>query len=276
MRTASEMGIRTVAVFVEADARSPHIDDADDAVLLAGRVVPRRRSGDRRSARVGSRRHPSRLRLPVRERRLRRGGDRGGPHLGRSGPEAIAAMGDKLAAKRLAVEAGVPTLPSARTRPRLLASAGPAARQGPRRAAGGKGMRIVERAEDLADAVAAARREALGGFGDDTVFPRALRRPLTATSRSRSSGTATATSCTSESVSAPSSAATRRWSRRRRRRWSTPPCGPRMGEAALAIAPPPRVPLGGDRRVPRRRRAGRTAAALLVPGGQHALRWSTR
>ena len=83
-------------------------------------------------------------------------------------------MGDKIAAKRVAVEAGVPTLPSSEDLtatdaaiddtvgyPLLVkASAG----------GGGKGMRIVESSADLVEAVAAAQREALSGFGDDTVF----------------------------------------------------------------------------------------------------------
>ncbi|HEY5336534.1 MAG TPA: biotin carboxylase N-terminal domain-containing protein, partial [Mycobacteriales bacterium] len=87
-------------------------------------------------------------------------------------PEAIAAMGDKLAAKKLMVAAGVPTLPSATIgaddRPDVdlgfpllvKASAG----------GGGKGMRVVLDAAELAEAVAAARREALAAFGDGTVF----------------------------------------------------------------------------------------------------------
>src|SRR5690606_7524649 len=83
--------------------------------------------------------------------------------------EVIAAMGDKLAAKRAAQEAGVPTLRSSDDAtddrgigyPLLVkAVAG----------GGGTGMRLVESPGDLAEAVAAARREAAGAFGDDRVF----------------------------------------------------------------------------------------------------------
>ena len=101
---------------------------------------------------------------------------------------------------------------------------------------GGKGMRDRRAPAELAEAVAAAQREAAGAFGDGTRVPRALRAADRATSRSRSSATRTATSCTSASASARSSAATRRSSRSHRRRWSTTRCERRMGEAALALA----------------------------------------
>ena len=90
-------------------------------------------------------------------------------------PSAIAAMGDKLAAKRTMVDAAVPTLPSVEETdatdlsavskdigfPLLVkASAG----------GGGKGMRVVDAENELEDAIAGAKREALGAFGDDSVF----------------------------------------------------------------------------------------------------------
>jgi acetyl-CoA/propionyl-CoA carboxylase biotin carboxyl carrier protein len=86
------------------------------------------------------------------------------------GPSAEASelMGDKLRAKELAREAGVPVVPAfteAEARqadyPLLVKAAA---------GGGGRGMRVVERVEDLDAALAAARREALAGFGDDRVF----------------------------------------------------------------------------------------------------------
>ncbi len=87
-------------------------------------------------------------------------------------PATIEAMGDKLAAKRLAVEAGVPTLPSS-DRPDDPAEAQRVGYPLLVKAAaggGGKGMRVVNTPDELVEAVASARREAASSFGDDRVF----------------------------------------------------------------------------------------------------------
>jgi acetyl/propionyl-CoA carboxylase alpha subunit len=91
------------------------------------------------------------------------------------GPSAASLRlgGDKLAAKRIAAENGVPTLPQGTPEeigfPLLIKAAA---------GGGGRGMRIVRRPEELDEAMAAARREAEGAFGDDTVFcERYLDRP---------------------------------------------------------------------------------------------------
>jgi len=80
-------------------------------------------------------------------------------------PEALRRGGDKLEAKRIAEAAGVPTLPTGEPEelgfPLLVKAAA---------GGGGRGMRVVERAEDLADALDGARREAEAAFGDGTVF----------------------------------------------------------------------------------------------------------
>ncbi len=169
MRTATDMGIRTVAVFVAADAGSPHVDDADDAVLLpdggyldASAVLEAARVSGADAV------HPGYGFLSENAAFARAVIDAGLVWVGPM-PDAIAAMGDKLAAKRLAVEAGVPTLPSAED-PAEAAGVGYPLLVKAAAGGGGKGMRIVERPEDLDEAVAAARREALGGFGDATVF----------------------------------------------------------------------------------------------------------
>ena len=124
-------------------------------------------------------------------------------------------MGDKLAAKRVAESVGVPTLPSAE----LLGDdaqgwAGQAETVGypllvkAAAGGGGRGMRLVSSPDELAEAVRSARREAASSFGDATVFaerwlaaPRHIEVQVVADQ--------TATCCTSASVSAPSSAATR-------------------------------------------------------------------
>ena len=88
-------------------------------------------------------------------------------------PAALRAGGDKLAAKETARAAGVPVLPTGAPEeigfPLLVKAAA---------GGGGRGMRIVRTPEELDDAVEAARREAEGAFGDDTVFfERYLERP---------------------------------------------------------------------------------------------------
>jgi acetyl/propionyl-CoA carboxylase alpha subunit len=88
-------------------------------------------------------------------------------------PAALRAGGDKLEAKRTAIAAGVPVLPTGTPNeigfPLLVKAAA---------GGGGRGMRIVRDASELDDAVDAARREAASAFGDDTVFfERYLERP---------------------------------------------------------------------------------------------------
>ena len=79
--------------------------------------------------------------------------------------EALRASGDKLEAKRLAREAGVPVVPGGSPEevgyPLIVKAAA---------GGGGRGMRVVHTAEDLEEALASARREAKAGFGDERVF----------------------------------------------------------------------------------------------------------
>ena len=84
-------------------------------------------------------------------------------------PDALRAGGDKLAAKRVAAEAGAPTIPEA-TEPPLIVKAAAGG--------GGRGMRVVRAHDELDEAVHAARREAKAAFGDDRVYlERYLERP---------------------------------------------------------------------------------------------------
>jgi acetyl/propionyl-CoA carboxylase alpha subunit len=84
-------------------------------------------------------------------------------------PDALRRGGDKLEAKRIATEAGVPTVPEA-TEPPLIVKAAAGG--------GGRGMRIVRNRDELEAALEAARREASAGFGDDRVYlERYLERP---------------------------------------------------------------------------------------------------
>jgi excisionase family DNA binding protein len=92
-------------------------------------------------------------------------------------PAAIRAMGDKAAARRLARGLGVPTLPgydgvdqSDEAITAAAAEIGPPLLVKPSAGGGGKGMRIVDDLDQLGDALAGARREALAGFGDDRII----------------------------------------------------------------------------------------------------------
>jgi acetyl/propionyl-CoA carboxylase alpha subunit len=83
--------------------------------------------------------------------------------------DALRKGGDKLSAKRIAEEAGVPTIPAADEAPLIVKAAA---------GGGGRGMRVVRTRDELEEAVAAARREAAAAFGDDTVYlERYLERP---------------------------------------------------------------------------------------------------
>ena len=168
-RSARAMGMRCIAVYVDADADAPFVADADEAVRLddggyldaAAMIAAAQLSG-------ADAIHPGYGFLSENADFARAVGKAGIAWVGPS-PVVIASMGDKLAAKRVAAEAGVPTLPSSEDLtddghvgyPLLVkASAG----------GGGKGMRVVDEPEGLAEAIASAKREAAAGFGDDTVF----------------------------------------------------------------------------------------------------------
>ncbi len=167
-RTARAMGLRCIAVYVDADADSPHVRDADIAVRLvsgyldgAAIVAAARASG-------ADAIHPGYGFLSENSTFAQLVLDSGLVWVGPP-PQAIGAMGDKIAAKQAAIEAGVPTLPSTESTDGIAAIGYPilvkAAAGG-----GGKGMRIVERADDLVEAIQSAQREAATGFGDDRVF----------------------------------------------------------------------------------------------------------
>ena len=179
-RTARAMGIRTVAVYSDPDADAAHVAAADEAVALRGAAA--RDSylrGDLlidAAVRAGADAvHPGYGFLSEDAGFAAACADAGLVFVGPS-PEAIAAMGDKLAAKERFAALGVPVLPSwapADVPPDAYPVLVKAAAGG-----GGKGMRVVDRPEDLAEAVAAAQREAAAAFGDDRVFvERYLRRP---------------------------------------------------------------------------------------------------
>jgi len=189
IRTARRMGVRTVAVYSDADCDALHVRLADearrigpppaaqsylniDAVLAAARA-----SGAQAI-------HPGYGFLAENENFAAACERAGIVFIGPS-PQAIAAMGDKAAAKRLMDKAGVPLVPGYHGESQddaLLAKE--AARVGfpviikPSAGGGGKGMRVVHDSKAFGDALAAARREAKSAFADEHVLiERYLQRP---------------------------------------------------------------------------------------------------
>ncbi|MEH0829166.1 MULTISPECIES: biotin carboxylase N-terminal domain-containing protein [Micromonospora] len=169
--TCRALGVATVAVHSDADADAPFVADADQAVRLPGNTpaetylrIDAVLDAARRSGADAV--HPGYGFLAENAEFAAAVTDAGLTWVGPSA-KAIAAMGDKMAAKALLADAGVPMLPTwtdpaeVTAFPVLVkASAG----------GGGRGMRIVRDAAGLAEAVAGARREAAAAFGDGTVF----------------------------------------------------------------------------------------------------------
>jgi propionyl-CoA carboxylase alpha chain len=168
VRGANEMGIRSVGVYVDADASAPFIGDCDEAVRLSTGYLDGAAILDAARLTGAEAIHPGYGFLSENAEFAAQVQAAGLIWIGPS-PSVIAAVGDKLAAKEMARSAGVPTLPSSED-PSDARSIGYPLMVKAAAGGGGKGMRIVHDAEHLEEAVAAARREALSGFGDDRVF----------------------------------------------------------------------------------------------------------
>lgn len=162
------MGLHCVAVYVDADAEAPFVQDADEAVRLESSYLDGAAILAAAKATGAGAIHPGYGFLSENAGFARDVAAAGIAWVGPS-PEAIEQMGDKIAAKALAESCDVPTLPGSED-PREDAEVGYPLLVKAAAGGGGKGMRIVESAEALDDAVASAKREALGGFGDDRVF----------------------------------------------------------------------------------------------------------
>ena len=180
-RTARRMGIRTVAVYSDADARAAHVAACDESAHIGGaRPQDSYLRGDvilEAARRAGAEAvHPGYGFLSENADFARACAAAGMVFVGPS-PDAIAAMGSKSAAKALMEKAGVPLTPGYhgdRQEPDYLQDQ--ARRIGfpvlikAVSGGGGKGMRRVDRAEDFATALAGCRREAQASFGDDRVL----------------------------------------------------------------------------------------------------------
>lgn len=181
IRACRELGVRSVAVYSDADATAPHVRAADEAVHIGPAVAAEsylRIDGLLDAARkTGAEAvHPGYGFLSERAPFARAVREAGLVFIGPPA-EAIEAVGSKTAARTLAMRAKVPIVPGT-TEP--LRDAGEATKVAGQfgypvllKAAaggGGKGMRVVRAAGELAGALDAARREAQKAFGDDAVY----------------------------------------------------------------------------------------------------------
>jgi acetyl-CoA/propionyl-CoA carboxylase biotin carboxyl carrier protein len=181
IRTLRALGIRSVAVFSDADADARHVREADTAVRIGPPPaaesylrVDRLLEAARRTGAQAV--HPGYGFLAENAAFARACTDAGLVFIGPPA-EAIALMGDKIRAKETVRAAGVPVVPgssgSGLTDDELAAAAreiGMPVLLKPSAGGGGKGMRLTRVESALLDEIAAARREARASFGDDTLL----------------------------------------------------------------------------------------------------------
>ncbi|MEU9245260.1 biotin carboxylase N-terminal domain-containing protein [Streptomyces sp. NPDC048385] len=176
IRTLRSLGVRSVAVYSDADADARHVREADTAVRIGPAPaaesylsVPRLLAA---AARGGAQAvHPGYGFLAENAAFARACEEAGLVFIGPPAA-AIALMGDKIRAKETVSAAGVPVVPGGRD-PELAAAArelGAPVLLKPSAGGGGKGMRLVRDLGALDDEIAAARREARASFGDDTLL----------------------------------------------------------------------------------------------------------
>ena len=168
MQTAQFMGIKCVAVFVDADKDAPFVKMADEAIKLSSGYMDGSAIIDAAKQSGAEAIHPGYGFLSENAAFARKVKSNKLIWIGPS-PHVIKVMGDKLKAKEIAEKSGVPTLPMTSNTKDVKSIGYPilikAAAGG-----GGKGMRIVEKESELKDSIISAKREALLGFDDDRIF----------------------------------------------------------------------------------------------------------
>jgi acetyl-CoA carboxylase biotin carboxylase subunit len=181
IRACRELGIKTVAVFSEADRESLHVLSADQAVpigpapavesyLAIDRLIGAARSTGAEAV------HPGYGFLAENAAFAQACQDAGLTFIGPP-PAAIRAMGDKMAARLVAIKLGVPVVPGTEQpvtddaeAARVAGQVGYPVMLKAARGGGGKGMRLVRTPGELASALRAARSEASAAFGDAAVY----------------------------------------------------------------------------------------------------------
>ena len=181
MRTAKKMGIKTVAVYSDADSRAPHVLMADEAVhigpspaaqsyLIADKIIEACKQTGADAV------HPGYGFLSERES-FRNALDAEGIIFVGPPANAIAAMGDKIESKKLAMEAGVNVVPGfvgviddTEHAVKISDEIGYPVMMKASAGGGGKGMRLAYSEQDVREGFEATKREGLNSFGDDRVF----------------------------------------------------------------------------------------------------------
>ncbi|MES4891443.1 acetyl/propionyl/methylcrotonyl-CoA carboxylase subunit alpha [Streptomyces sp. NPDC096012] len=181
IRTLRSLGVRSVAVFSDADADARHVREADTAVRIGPAPAAESYLSVERlieaAARSGAQAvHPGYGFLAENARFARACEEAGLVFIGPPA-DAIALMGDKIRAKETVRAAGVPVVPGSSGSGLSDAQLADAAREigtpvllKPSAGGGGKGMRLVRDVSALEEEIAAARREARASFGDDTLL----------------------------------------------------------------------------------------------------------
>ena len=180
IRACQELGVRTVAVYSEADRLAPHVLLAGEAVSIG--PAPAAESYLRADAIIEAARqtgaqaiHPGYGFMAESPDFARQVLEAGLVFVGPP-PDAIAEMGDKTAARARMIDAGVPVVPGSDAITEIDQGVSEGDRLGwpvllkAAAGGGGKGMRVIESADDLPRALSAASREAGQAFGDSRVY----------------------------------------------------------------------------------------------------------
>ena len=181
MRSCKEMGIRTVAVFSEADRTARHVMYADEACLIGPAASKDSYLNIDNIIKAAKQHHADAIHpgygfLSENADFARRCKEEGIIFIGPAA-ETMEAMGDKIAARKRMIAAGVPVVPgteqplqSAEEAVRICNEIGYPVMLKASMGGGGKGMRLIHNENEVVEAYNTARSESMSSFGDDTVY----------------------------------------------------------------------------------------------------------
>ena len=167
-KTAKKVGLKTIAIYTEADRHSPYVNDADSSVKIDSSYLDSEAIIAAAKLTGAQAIHPGYGFLSENHEFANRVQNEGIIWVGPE-PESIQIMGDKIEAKKHAVKSKIPILESVNDAksakdigyPLMIKAAA---------GGGGKGMRIVQDESELEESIKLARQEAMNAFGDDRIF----------------------------------------------------------------------------------------------------------